>query len=97
MLRLLVVLLLAANALVWAWGAGHLQAWTGPLREGEPARLARQLRPESIQVLPAGAPVGRPPVALERGESAPPTGVSPTPAVSPSDSAATAAQDLSPR
>lgn len=57
MLRLLVVLLLAANALWWAWSHGLLPAsmLPLPLEDGqrEPQRLQAQLKPESVQVLPS--------------------------------------------
>jgi hypothetical protein len=56
MLRVLVVLLLAANALFFAWTQGWLDSVVGPARpEREPQRLAAQVRPELMQVLP---PVG---------------------------------------
>ena len=51
MLRALVVLLLLANALFFAWARG----WLGPQprhAEREPGRLAAQVRPESLKLLP---------------------------------------------
>jgi hypothetical protein len=58
MLRVLVVALLVANAAFLAWSHGWLDGLTG-LRAGgdrEPERLARQVRPESIRLLPAAEP-----------------------------------------
>ena len=54
MLRTLVLVLLLANVLFFAWARG----WLGtPPRQGqsEPARLAAQVRPELLKVLPAPA------------------------------------------
>lgn len=48
MLRALLLGLLAANLLFFAWAQG----WLGEHRSGEPQRLAKQLRPEWVQVLP---------------------------------------------
>ncbi len=57
MLRLLFVLLLAANAWWWAAGEGWLPSGWLPLpdeqAQREPQRLARQLRPQTVTVLPA--------------------------------------------
>lgn len=60
MLRLLVAALLLANLLFWAW---HEPAVTGalgladPAEAGrEPARLARQVRPEAVRLLPPAGP-----------------------------------------
>jgi hypothetical protein len=56
MLRLIVLLLLLANALFYAWTQGYLLAWgTGPTQQSEPQRLAQQVRPQAVQVLPAEA------------------------------------------
>lgn len=56
MLRRLVFLLLLANLLFFAWSQGWLTGLTGlrPHPEREPERLARQVRPETIVVLPPG-------------------------------------------
>ncbi len=53
MLRALVALLLLANLAFWAWSQGALEplGLTAP-RERDPARMARQLRPEAVRVLP---------------------------------------------
>ena len=58
MLRALLVLLLLANAAWWGWTHGWLPAGTLPLpldtpAQREPQRLAAQVRPESIQILPS--------------------------------------------
>jgi hypothetical protein len=55
MLRLLVLLLLLANAAFFAWSHGLLLAWgVGPTQQSEPQRLQQQLRPEAVRVLSAG-------------------------------------------
>lgn len=54
MLRVLVLLLVLANAAFWAW----TQGWLGtPPRAGErePQRLEAQVRPEAVRVLPPAA------------------------------------------
>ncbi len=54
MLRLLVLLLVLANAGFWAWSQGLLAHYGfGPSVQSEPQRLASQVRPEAIQLLPA--------------------------------------------
>ncbi len=57
MLRALLLLLLAANGLFWAWTHdAFAPAWPGPERAGrEPHRLAAQQWPERVVVLPAAA------------------------------------------
>ena len=59
MLRGLVVLLLLANLAFFAWtqGWGWLDAMVGTRAIGdrEPERLARQVRPELVRILPAGS------------------------------------------
>jgi len=57
MLRALVVLLLLANALFFGWARGWFAPDWPPPRHGErePERLAAQVRPELITVLPAAA------------------------------------------
>ena len=53
MLRLIVLLLLLANAGFYAWSHGLLLAWgVGPTQQSEPQRLAQQIRPEAVMVLP---------------------------------------------
>jgi hypothetical protein len=57
MLRALVLALLLANAGWWAWSQGWLPAGALPLPrddvQREPQRLAAQVRPDSVQVLPS--------------------------------------------
>ncbi len=79
-MRLLVlVLLLLANAALFAWWQGNLSPlWPEPgASEREPERLARQLQPEAIQIVGARAP-GAPPAT---------SSVLPTPAVGASAAA----------
>jgi hypothetical protein len=56
-LRLLVLLLLLANAVWWGWSQGWLPADLLPLpledSQREPQRLQAQVRPEGVQVLPS--------------------------------------------
>jgi len=52
MLRLLVLILLLANGLFYAWSQGLLQAWGwAPVQQSEPERLNQQIRPEAIRLL----------------------------------------------
>lgn len=52
MLRLVVALLLLANLLFFAWSRG----WLGePPSEREPERLARQVTPQAVRLVPASA------------------------------------------
>ncbi|MDB5929154.1 MAG: putative signal peptide protein [Polaromonas sp.] len=63
MLRATALALLVANGLCLAWGQGLLSAdGHGPARQSEPEVLARQIRPEAMQLLPANPvpPVRRP-------------------------------------
>jgi hypothetical protein len=62
-LRALVLALLLANAAYFAWGQGLLAAYGwAPARQGEPERLAQQIRPEAMQLLQPrnAAPVDQP-------------------------------------
>lgn len=53
MVRLLVLLLLLANAGFYAWSQGLLLSWgLGPDQQSEPQRLGQQIRPEAVRVLP---------------------------------------------
>jgi hypothetical protein len=53
MLRLTVLLLLLANGAYFAWSHGLLLAWgVGPTQQSEPQRLAQQIRPETVRLLP---------------------------------------------
>jgi hypothetical protein len=52
MLRLVVLLLVLANAAYWAWSQGLLAAYgLAPAVQTEPQRLATQIRPEAIRLL----------------------------------------------
>jgi len=56
MLRALALALLLANALYFAWGQGLLAAYgLAPARQSEPERLAQQIRPEALQLVPPAA------------------------------------------
>lgn len=68
MLRLLVVALILANLAFYAWRQGMLDNLTGlrPHGDREPDRMTRQVRPETIRVLPPG-----PPVAATAADSSP--------------------------
>lgn len=57
MLRTLIVAVLLANLLFFAWTRGWLDSVTGARATGdrEPERLQRQIHPESIRILPAAA------------------------------------------
>ena len=54
MLRLAVIALLLANAGYYAWSQGWLRTWgLAPVEQSEPQRLAQQLHPETLRILPA--------------------------------------------
>jgi hypothetical protein len=57
-LRALLLVLVLANVLWWGWSRGHLPAgllpWPRDDVQREPQRLAQQVHPERVQVLPAG-------------------------------------------
>ncbi|MET0335384.1 MAG: hypothetical protein ABW190_14010 [Rhizobacter sp.] len=77
MLRLLVVVLILANLAFYAWTQGMLDNLTGVRAQGdrEPDRLNRQVRPETLRVLPAAsatlASTEPAPVCLEAGPYTP--------------------------
>jgi cell division protein FtsN len=53
MLRLIVLLLLLANGGYFAWSHGLLLAWgVGPTQQSEPQRIAQQIRPETVRIVP---------------------------------------------
>jgi len=55
-LRVLVLALLLANAVYFAWGQGLLAAYGFvPARQSEPERLAQQIRPEALQLITSSA------------------------------------------
>ena len=52
MLRLLVLLLVLANAGYFAWSQGLFGAWGfAPAATGEPQRLRQQIKPEALRIL----------------------------------------------
>lgn len=54
MLRLIVLVLLLANAGFYAWSHGLLLPWgVGPTQQAEPQRLQQQVQPDSVRILPA--------------------------------------------
>jgi hypothetical protein len=54
MLRLLVLVLILANGIFFAWSNGLLRAYGfAPVQPNEPQRMAQQIRPEAIQLLSA--------------------------------------------
>jgi cell division protein FtsN len=55
MLRFIVLVLLLANGVYFAWSHDYLRMYGfAPVRHNEPQRLAQQIRPESIQLLSTG-------------------------------------------
>jgi hypothetical protein len=91
MLRLLVLALLLANALFFAWSRGWLDPVLGASAQGdrEPQRLSNQVRPEVVQLWPAGTGNARPEAPAATAASAPASGAASGP--TPTDAAATAA------
>ena len=79
MLRTMTLALLLANAVYFAWGQGLLAAFgLAPVRQSEPERLARQIRPEAMQLivpemapLPPSEAVQAPPVPVPVTASVP--------------------------
>lgn len=54
MLRALILFLVLANGVFWAWSQGMLQAYgLGPQQYSEPQRLGQQIQPESLRVVSA--------------------------------------------
>jgi hypothetical protein len=92
MLRWLVAGLVVANALFYAWSLGWLDDVVGVRARGDsdPARLARQVRPESVTILPpegSSTPAGNTPSS----SAGPNTPNAPAQPLAPSaDTAATA-------
>jgi hypothetical protein len=99
MLRGLVIALLAANAVFFAWSQGHLAALGWPAdTASEPQRLAQQIAPETVVLLnpptpaaPVAAPVTEP-VLAERPADSPAT---PAPEAAPTAPASPAAPPAS--
>lgn len=75
MLRWLLVAVLGANLAFFAWTQGWLTDLIGlsPLGDREPQRLARQVQPQDIQILPPATLARRtpPPVCVEAGPFTP--------------------------
>ena len=73
MLRVVVVALLLANLAFFGWTRGWLDDVVGVRAHGdrEPERLARQVRPESVRILPASAAIEPVPEALACLEAGP--------------------------
>jgi hypothetical protein len=78
MLRLIVLLLLLANAAYFAWSQGVLAAWgLAPAQQSEPQRLGQQIKPEAVRILggdeaklldvAASTPVAKPQECLQAG------------------------------
>jgi hypothetical protein len=63
MLRAVVLVLVLANAVFFAWSSGWFDGIAGLSSRGErePERLQRQVRPDAVRVLPARAASERPP------------------------------------
>lgn len=91
MLRALVLLLFLANLLFYLWTQGWLTAVVGvqPGGEHEPERLARQIHPEAVRVLP-------PEPASQAASGAATAGALPTPAAAASDDGAASATPTAP-
>ena len=80
MLRALVLALVLANAGYFAWAQGWLDGVVGIPYGGvqrEPERLAKQVRPESVKVLPAAAGTPAPPITAEAAVAPPSAGSAP--------------------
>lgn len=93
MLRGLVIALLAANAVFFAWSHGHLAAFGWPAdTTSEPHRLAQQIEPDAVVLLnpptPA-APAAPEPVLAERPATPPVAEASTAPAEPAAPSATT--------
>ena len=57
MLRVIVMLLVLANALYFAWSHGFLAAYGfAPVTQAEPQRLAQQIRPEAMRIVGLNEP-----------------------------------------
>lgn len=79
MLRLAVLVLLLANVGYYGWASGLLAPWgLAPAQQGEPERLAQQIAPQTLQVLPADDPPAAPTPPASRGT--PPEVPTPAPA-----------------
>jgi len=95
MLRWLVLALVAANLVFWAWTQGWLDdvIGVGPDSDREPRRLARQVRPEAIRILgPAEVRVVAPAASAASVTPDEPAVVEPRPGADSSAPAATTSE-----
>jgi hypothetical protein len=74
MLRLIVLVLLLANTAYFAWSQGLLASvGLGPAQQSEPQRVAQQIRPQAVRVLPGDeakrieTAAAKPPECLQAG------------------------------
>lgn len=74
MLRLIVLLLLLANATYFAWSQGLLAAvGAAPTQQSEPQRIAQQIKPQAVRVVPGDEArrieiaAAKPPECLQAG------------------------------
>lgn len=78
MLRILVLVLLLANAGYYAWAQGLLRDWgLAPAQQAEPQRLAQQIQPEALRL----------PRARNAAPAAPASVAAPAPAQAPASAA----------
>ena len=73
MLRLLVLLLMLANAVYFAWARGSLAAYGfAPVSQSEPQRLTQQIKPEAMRLVTPGgnAPAASAPSAASGTDAA---------------------------
>lgn len=71
MLRLFVLLLVLANAGYYAWAHGLLAAYGfAPVGQSEPQRIAQQIKPEALSILPAQADTAAAPAAQAASQAA---------------------------
>lgn len=70
MLRNLVLALVVANVVAWAWGQGALRdlGLPGPMAQAEPERMARQVRPELVRLDVVADGVAAQPVGVVQTE-----------------------------
>lgn len=79
MLRLIVLVLILANGIYFAWSQGLFRAWEfAPALHTEPQRVGQQLRPENLRILKAGEARG-----AEPNVTVPPPATTQTPAPVP--------------
>jgi len=79
MLRLLVLLLLLANAAFFAWAKGSLAAFgLAPVAQSEPQRLEQQIRPEALRLHIPEAPPAPPDTDTAAPANSLPAASSPT-------------------